>query len=187
MLQRQSFSVDDCPALVHIVQKLPDILYAVQPIIPDAKGKRGIFGPISVAQQRAQADRLLRRLGRFLRDLQIALEHLPCIPVAAGHTLARRPAEKGDHGGGEVLAAANVGEARAGAVDAQLAVLHSEKLHRIAFGAANGAADVRFRVGFRTLHIRDPPLPVIFHPAFIIGGGKQCFHLIQIHPEAPFC
>ena len=39
MLQRQSFSVDDCPALAYIVQKLPNILHAIQPVIPDTKGK----------------------------------------------------------------------------------------------------------------------------------------------------
>ena len=39
MLQRQSFSVDDCPALAYIVQKLPDILHAIQPVVSDAQRK----------------------------------------------------------------------------------------------------------------------------------------------------
>ena len=173
MRQRQSFSVDDRPVLIHIVKKIPDILHDVQPVIPDAKGKRGIFASIPVAQHRTQADGLLGRVGRFLRNLQIALEHPPCIPVAAGCTRVRRLAEEGDHGGGKVLAAANVGEARAGAADAHSAVLSSDKLHRVVLAATDGAADVQFRIGFRTLHIRDPTLPVVFHPAFIVGGGKQ--------------
>ncbi len=186
MRQRQSFSVDDRPALIHIAQKIPDILHVVQPVIPDAKGKRGIFASISVVQHRTQADGRLERLVRFLRNLQIALEHPPCIPVASGRTRARRLAEKGDHGGGKVLAAANVGEARAGAADVQPAVLSSDKLYRVVLAAADGAADVQFRIGFRTPHIRDPALPVVFHPALIIGGGKQCFYLTQIHPNTPF-
>ena len=173
MLQRQSFSVDDCPVLAYIVQKLPDILHAVQPVIPDTKGKRRIFGPISGAQHRGQADGLLGRLNRFLRNLQIALKHPPCTRVAAGHRLVRRLAYIGDHGGGKVLAAANVGVTRAGAADAQPSFCHFGEAHRISFAAADGAADIRFWAGFRTLHIRNPPLPVIFHPTFKIGGGKQ--------------
>lgn len=173
MLQRQSFSVDDCPALAYIVQKLPDILHAVQPVIPDTKGKRRIFGPISGAQHRTQTDGLLGRINRFLRNLQIALKHPPCTRVAAGHRLVRRLAYIGNHGGGKVLAAANVGVTRAGATDAQPSFCHFGEAHRISFAAADGAADVRLRVVLRALHVRDPSLPVIFHSAFIIGGGKQ--------------
>ena len=72
-----------------------------------------------------------------------------------------------------MLAVANVGVTRASAADAQPSFCHFGEAHRVAFAAADSAADIRFRSGFRTLYIRDPPLPVIFHPTFKIGGGKQ--------------